>query len=374
MWGYRKLDRSGPVQGVKFPISPFRPRMEKDTLSEQSPHPRRHRLVMNYRSVWLAALVACAQAQTPGMIAYTCAPDGGPPWPVQDVCTVRINGSVPQALTGDGHSHDPSWSPDGKRVLFIHDGALSTKAPYRETEENKSHHPIELSVMDADGRNRRVLRVIEPVIYSAAWSPDGNRLAISAVAAVTPGQPSQMGLSLLPANGKGELRLLMANGWSPSWSPDGTKIAFAVEKPRGHWTVHTADANGMKNVRLTDDRKNSGSPAWSPDGKRIAFDQFVDENGRQQVFVMNADGSNVRQLTTDIAWSCGHPSWSSSGSQLVIGCRSASSPCGMGFFSTGQPMSYCTRRLFVVPFGSGAVAAPTKLMEQDGAIPSCAPR
>lgn len=329
--------------------------------------------MVKYGSVCLAALIACAQAQPPGMVAYTCAPDGGPPWPVQDICTVRANGGLPQEPTRDGHSHDPSWSPDGKRILFIHDAPLTTKPAYRETDESRSHHPIELSVMDADGRNRWVLRVIEPVIYSAAWSPDGTVLAISASTSVKPGEPPQQGLFLLPASNKGQLRLLIKNGWTPSWSPNGTKIAFAVEQPRGHWTVHIANANGTENVRLTDDRKNSTSPAWSPDGKRIAFDQFVDSGG-QQVFIMNAEGSDVRQITTDLAWSCGHPSWSPSGNQLVVGCRSAESPCGMGFFSTGQPMPYCNRRLFVVPVGSGTVAAPTKLMDQDAATPSVAPR
>jgi TolB protein len=228
--------------------------------------------------------------------------------------------------------------------------------------------------MDNDGRNRRVLRVIEPAIYSAAWSPDGNTVAISAATSVTPGQTPRKGMFLLPANGKGQLRLLIENGWTPSWSPDGTKIAFAVEQPRGHWTVRTAHANGTANVRLTDDRKNSGSPSWSPDGKRIAFDQFVDVNGRQQVFIMNADGSNIRQVTTDMAWSCGHPSWSSSGNELVVGCRSAASPCGMGFFSTGQPMPECVRRLFVVTAAVGPVFSPTKLVDRDGAVPAVAPR
>jgi dipeptidyl aminopeptidase/acylaminoacyl peptidase len=330
--------------------------------------------MVKYGSVCLAALVACAQAQTPGMVAYTCAPDGGPPWPVQDICAVRANGGLPQKLTRDGHSHDPSWSPDGKRILFIHDAPLSMEPAHRETEEGRTHHPIELSVMDAKERNRWVLRVIEPVIYSAAWSPDGNLLAISASTSVTPGQPPQRGLFLLPANGKGGLRLLVENGWTPSWSPDGREIAFSVEQPRGHWTVHTAKRNGLENVRLSDNSKESGSPAWSPDGKRIAFDQFVDGGGRQQVFIMNAEGSDVRQITTDLAWSCSHPSWSPSGNQLVVGYRSAESPCGMGFFSTGQPMPYCNRRLFVVPVGSGTVAAPTKLTDQDAATPSVAPR
>jgi Tol biopolymer transport system component len=354
-----------------FPICPHNsPVRSVGTIFSSAPSG----ILMNYRSVWLSALMACAQAQSPSTIAYTCAPDGGPPWPVQDVCTVRISSSAPQNLTGDGHSHDPSWSPDGKWILFIHDAPLSTKPEYRETEESKTRHAIELSVIGADGHNRRVLRVIEPVIYSAAWSADGNLLAISASTSVTPGQPPQPGLFLLPANGKGELRLLVENGWTPSWSPDGSNIAFTVEQPRGHWTLHTAKRNGLKNVRLTDASRNSGSPAWSPDGKRIAFDQFVDGNGRQQVFVMNSDGFDVRPITTDAAWSCGHPSWSLSGDELVIGCRSAESPCGMGFFATGQPMPYCTRRLFAVPVGPGAVASPKKVMDHDGAIPSVAPR
>jgi Tol biopolymer transport system component len=329
---------------------------------------------MNYSSVFLAVLVSCAQAQTPGMIAYTCAPDGGPPLPVQDVCTAQINGSAPKNQTGDGHSHDPSWSPDGKRILFIHDAALSTKPEHRETEEGKTHHPIELSIMDANGHDRRVLRKIEPVIYSAAWSPDGSLLAISAAKSVTPGQPPQRGLFLLPGNGQGEPRLLVESGWTPAWSPDGSRIALTVEQPRGHWAIHTAKRNGLEDVRLTDDSKESGSPAWSPDGKRIAFDQFVDRSGRQQVFIMNADGSDVRQVTKDGGWSCAHPSWSRGGDRLVFGCRSAESPCGMGVFSTGQPMPYCTRRLFAVPVGAGALSSPTQVVEQDGFNPSFAPR
>jgi Tol biopolymer transport system component len=294
----------------------------------------------NSRAAWLAALAVCAHAQT-GRVAYTCAPEGGPPWPVQDVCTMQLDGSSPRALTRDGRSHDPSWSADGKRLLFIHDAA----------------RPVEPSVMDWDGANRRVLRIVEPVIHSAAWSPDGNTIAISAA----------RGIYLLPSDGKGDLRLIVENGWTPSWSPDGRKLAFAVERPRGHWTVHTAAADGTDDVRLT----GGDSPAWSPDGKRIAFDHLVDASGRQQVFVMDADGAHIRQISTDPAWSCGHPSWSPSGSELVAGCRSASSPCGMGVFSTGQPMPECTRRLLVVPVDGGPVR---QVLDRDGAFASVAPR
>lgn len=316
------------------------------------------------KNYWIsiAFVVVCAEAQTNGVIAYTRAPDGAGPWPIQDICTIRANGSDDRCLTSDGHSHHPAWSPGGRRILFIHDSTLSTRPPYKETDEYKSHHPIELSIMDADGRNRRVLCTIEPVIYSVAWSPDASTLAISAAAPTA-------GVFLLPATGEGELRLWKPNAWSPSWSPDGKRLAFTVEAPRGQWAIHTANRDGTNDVRLTDPNVNSGSPSWSPDGKQIAFEQITDAQGGHQVFVMNADGSATRQLTSDKAWSCTNPTWSPNGRELVVGCRSAGTLCGMGFYSTGQKMPECARRLFVVPV-AGESPNSKELTHHDGAQPS----
>lgn len=54
-------------------------------------------------------------------------------------------------LTNDGHSHTPAWSPDGRRILFVHDSTLQTKPAYREEKEFESYHSVELYVMDKDG-------------------------------------------------------------------------------------------------------------------------------------------------------------------------------------------------------------------------------
>ena len=241
-------------------------------------------------------------------------------------------------------------------------------------EATRSHHPVELSVMDANGGNRRVLRIIEPVVHSAAWSPDGETLAITAASAQKPAEPLQAGLFLMPATGKGELRLIRRNAWTPSWSPDGRKLAFTVEDPRGRWRVHTANADGSGEVALGNPNVNNGSPVWSPNGREIAFDQFTDSGRRQQVFVMNADGSDIRQVTADSAWSCAAPSWSPNGEHLSVSCRSAESPCGMGLFSTGHKMPECDRRVFLVPVLSRTPVSRTKLFDHDGAMASFGPR
>ncbi len=319
------------------------------------------------------ALIACAHAQTTGTIAYTRSHEGFM-WPVQNICTIRADTSSNQCLTTDGHSHSPSWSPDAKRILFIHDTSLSTPPAYQETEQTRTHHPVELSVMDASGANRKVLRTIEPVIHSATWSPDGTTLAITAATALTPGESQAVALFLLPTSGKGELQRIRQNAWTPSWSPDGRRLAFTVEQPRGHWRVHTSNADGTGETAIGNPNQNNGSPAWSPDGKRIAFDQFTGDGRRQQVFVMNADGSNIQQLTTDSAWSCTRPSWSPAGNQLLVSCLSAATVCGMGIYSTGQKMPDCDRRVFLVPASPTPAASKIKLFDHDSAMGSFAPR
>ena len=319
---------------------------------------------------------ASAQQHSGKTIVYMHAPDGSAPFPVTDIYSMGGDGNNVKALTKDGHSHNPSWSPDGRRILFVHDSALETKPAYREQKGFESYHPVELYVMDKDGRNRRLLRRMEPVIYSAAWSPDGKTLAITCIPEPLANlphpddEPVRAGLFLLPTNGQGELRLLFRSAFTPSWSPDGKKLAFSVENPRGMWAVHVANADGSHDVQLTDPILIGGSPAWSPDGKLIAFDEFADQ-GRQQIFVMDANGYHVRQLTNSPNWSCGHPSWSPEGEQIAFSCRSASLPCGT-VSSNGSLLPECARRIFALSL-SDSKSKPRQLTEHDGTSPEFAP-
>lgn len=318
---------------------------------------------------------AAAQRNT-GTIVFTHAPDGGPPWPVEDIYAMNADGSNVRALTRDGHSHDPAWSPDGQHVLFVHDSVLQRPA-YKEDKQFESHHPVELEVIDQDGANRHLLWRSGSPIFSAAWSPDGRVLAVSTASqgssnhSSSGNEPMRSGLFLLSSDGHGEPRLLFPNALTPAWSPDGTKLAFSAERPRGQWAIHVASVAGSSSdVRLTEPPLMAGSPAWSPDGKLIAFDEFADQR-HQQIFVMEPDGSHRRQLTTNSNWSCGHPSWSSDGQRLVFGCRSASAPCG-GASSVGKMLPECTRRLFSIsPFDPGS--KPVQLSERDGMLPQFAP-
>ena len=304
------------------------------------------------RLLTLCSAASLLQAQ----IVFTHSPDGSPPWPTQDVWLMDGDGSNARALTSDGHSHNPVWSPDGSRILFIHDDALPSPPAYKEAKEYQSHHPIEIAIMDRDGANRRVIFRSAPVIYSAAWSPDGKTLAVSGIL----GGRTQ--LFLLAADGSGVPRSIAENGWTPAWSPDGKRLAFSVESPRGRWAIHIANADGTNDVRLDAPPLSSGLPAWSPDGRLIAF-----ADSGEQIYLIAPDGANMRRVTPDAVSPCDHPAWAADGRHLVFACRSPLH-CG-GISDVGTPLPECTRRLFRIDAFDPA-AQPAQLGDLDAAEPS----
>jgi Tol biopolymer transport system component len=116
---------------------------------------------------------------------------------------------------------------------------------------------------------------------------------------------------------------------NPAWSPDGRRIAFTRNEDVGEYTTLSADdvfvmdADGSDVEQLTADQVgvHSGQPAWSPDGMRIAFVRgasvptaLVVRPG--SVFVMNADGSDVQRLTR--GWLDARPAWSPDGREIAF--------------------------------------------------------
>jgi Tol biopolymer transport system component len=101
-----------------------------------------------------------------------------------------------------------------------------------------------------------------------------------------------------------------------AWSPDGTKIVFASDRS-GFFRLYVMDADGH-NVREMTHSDNPGGnayPAWSPDGKRIAFTNSTPD-GSRQIFMIDADGKNTKQLTKDGIFNC-YVAWSPEGKKLA---------------------------------------------------------
>lgn len=198
-----------------------------------------------------------------------------------------------------GDDQYPSWSPDGKRIAFI------------------SHRDgnNEIYVMNADGTGQTRLTNSPEGEFDPRWSPDGTRIIFSRMM-----KPSIHDIFVMNADGSGVTNLTNTpdiHEAYPDFSPDGKQIVFSSfggsRKPAG---IYIMDADGS-NVRLL----QAGAqhfPRWSPDGKYIAFDGGYSMY-EGEIFVMKADGTEMRQVTEHPRAGAANkrPSWSPDGRQLV---------------------------------------------------------
>jgi TolB protein len=102
----------------------------------------------------------------------------------------------------------------------------------------------------------------------------------------------------------------------PDLSLDGTKILFSGLLPgRSKSDLYTVNADGSGLIQLTSGAGNNSYAVWSPDGSTIAF--ISDRTGADEVWVMNADGGEATQLTTDHTFKGQLPDWSPDGSKIA---------------------------------------------------------
>ena len=105
------------------------------------------------------------------------------------------------------------------------------------------------------------------------------------------------------------------SGADPAWSPDGRHIAFSSEH-EGNWDLYVMDADGTNLRRLTRHPGFDSGAAWSPDGHHIAFHSDRDD-GDRELYLMDADGTNLRRLTHHSGYD-EYPSWAPHGPYIVF--------------------------------------------------------
>jgi TolB protein len=173
----------------------------------------------------------------------------------------------------------------------------------------------QLCLINADGTGYQQMTDIEAHNYYPVYSPLGGSIVYSS---------NQNGgvfdLFLFVFEGARLIRLTegIGNVVSPSFSPDGTTILFANRAAEGPTSLWTIENTGENSQLLYAGPNTIVAAAWSPDGNTIAFAMAVNQPDAYEVFLMGADGSNVRQLTYGLAGIGGSLDWSPDGKYLLI--------------------------------------------------------
>ena len=125
-----------------------------------------------------------------------------------------------------------------------------------------------------------------------------------------PGPPTSGGSSTRPTSGaiptwsscpstRGRARPVAGRGtnFSGAFSPDGKKLAFCSTMD-GNAEIYTAEASTDRKIkRLTFNAAIETAPSWSPTGREIAFTSDRLGTGTPQIYIMDAEGSNVRKVS-----------------------------------------------------------------------------
>jgi dipeptidyl aminopeptidase/acylaminoacyl peptidase len=247
----------------------------------------------------------------------------------------------------------PIWSPDGTRIAFL--------AP-----DEQRRTQIFVRWMDAEGAVTAITRLTERP-RDLAWSPDGTSIAFRVKKPPSRPISEQWRISLPRPRGAqwtadprivegltyrqdregfleegfDQLFVVSANGGTPRqitrsdfnhgapvWTRDGRRLLFdgLLEKDGDYeWGRHSAiyevDVQSGNVKQLTTRRGPHGNPVPSPDGKQIALvgHEWTDDTFfERKLYVMQADGSNLRQIAADLDRTPSELIWAPDGSGIYV--------------------------------------------------------
>jgi Tol biopolymer transport system component len=228
-------------------------------------------------------------------------------WPdgSEAVVTANPDGSAEQALNiGPGCCAD--WSPDGSKLAIAADSGDGR---------------IGTAIVNADGSDRRVLPIPVPGLHLPCfpWSPDATRLACEGW---DDNDPAARGIYTVRMSDGGDLVRLTYGGDVPGdYSPDGSQIAFVRGHPRRETTsaifVVNTDGTGVRQVTPWG-RAGCCTASWSPDGRWILFDARGQRG--HALFTVHPDGTGLRRIPLRLPgwYDAFEPAWSPDGTKIAF--------------------------------------------------------
>jgi len=181
------------------------------------------------------------------------------------IWVMNYDGTDQKQLTaGANIDQYPTWSPEGKRIVFIRNGSGTY-------------------TMNADGSS---ITQISANDFRCSWSPDGTRLIYSTSAGnIFSMKPD--GTDIIQITGT-------TLDWTPTWSPDGKMFAYQDGTTDPIFQIYIMNNDGTGRIQVTTLSVADGhtQPTWSPDSNVIAFWQEFSTS----IYIINTDGTEMRLL------------------------------------------------------------------------------
>jgi Tol biopolymer transport system component/DNA-binding winged helix-turn-helix (wHTH) protein len=234
--------------------------------------------------------------------------------PPSVIWVIQPDGSNQRQITSPGQPNgghgSPSWSPDSKHIVFI----------------STFHGPSDLWTIGSDGKGLVHLAERASGYYDPVYAPDGMSVLYGAAAStmnfglwqlrVDPGTSAPLGQpAQIISSGGSRIKNL-------AFSSNGKKLLYAYVGLAGSLQSLPMDstftAAGEPVTLISDAGCRDILPMFSPDGSRIAFISCHGRSGvRQQLWLMNADGSNLQQLTASPEYYV-NPAWYADGHRILV--------------------------------------------------------
>jgi Tol biopolymer transport system component len=212
-----------------------------------------------------------------------------------EVFTMNPDGSDIKQLTHLGPENSanfPSWSADGKQIVF--------------NEFPPPDGVAQVWVMNADGSNQHQVFAEQDFGENRpSFSPDGSRVVLARCNLLV-GDGDTCAIYTVGIDGAGLSAItgfqLDTTARSPMYSPDGKTIAFILSNDAAAGflgVTYLVDADGSNIRRITEPEPCLIRPDWSPDGTKITTYAHSCNPQNETIAVMGADGSHVRYLTNN---------------------------------------------------------------------------
>ena len=250
---------------------------------------------------------------------------------------MRTDGTgVRRVSNGNGKTTCGWFMPDGNRLFFGSSHMHDSLCPPRPDPSKGYVWPLDkfdIFTVNRDGSGMKRLTNYNVYTAEGVLSPDGRRIVFTSL------KDGDLEIYTMNVDGSDVKRLTSTAGYDggPWWSPDGSKIVYRAHHPKdsvelkqyrdllaqgfirpSKVELFVMNADGSDNRQITNLGGANFGPSWTPDGKRIIFSSNHQNprSGNFDLFLVDLDGRNLERVTTNGTFD-GFPMFSPDGKKLI---------------------------------------------------------